>query len=352
MSPTNDRIRSWWTDDPLEPARPTRIHPEVQELLASLAPGEEAVELGGTMSLNLHLTPSDRVVRVHQPFVTAARLQGEQAVRRIVSRPGWLRPHRGHRGQPQAGAHPRPPARNPGRAAARPTLLHDRGDPDQGRNRLGASVPRAGNSASTRCAAVPPIPGTGQSTARGRGHPGVVVTSTSIWVATSAKSVSSRASTRSIEARTLPVCWSRRCCSAPRITCTCCRRVVSACTSACAGSRAGVRRRVSTVPNRARTRASRGSDFAVIPLSEDNGAHLPGRDAGDRQACRVQGGEQRPLIAAAGFAHDPLRLAEVSPDVGHSPARWPGSEGDVPPPGRRHRRSCRDRPQRRSAFSS
>ena len=88
MSPTNDRIRSWWTDDPLEPARPTRIHPEVQELLASLAPGEEAVELGGTMSLNLHLTPSDRVVRVHQPFITAARLHGEQAVRRIVSRSG------------------------------------------------------------------------------------------------------------------------------------------------------------------------------------------------------------------------------------------------------------------------
>lgn len=88
MSPTNDRIRSWWTDDPLDPARPTLAHPDVQSLLARVAPGEEAVELGGTMSLNLRLQPSHRVLRVHQPFVTAARLLGEQAVRWFVSRAG------------------------------------------------------------------------------------------------------------------------------------------------------------------------------------------------------------------------------------------------------------------------
>lgn len=88
MRPANDRIRSWWTDDPLDPARPALTHPDVQSLLASLAPGEKAVELGGTMSLNLHLTPSDRVLREHQPFVAAARLHGEQALRRFVARSG------------------------------------------------------------------------------------------------------------------------------------------------------------------------------------------------------------------------------------------------------------------------
>lgn len=88
MSPTNDRIRSWWTDDPRDPAKPTIKHPDVQQLLGQIAPGEQAVELGGTMSLNLHLRPSHRVLRIHRPFVTAARVQGEQALRRRVSRSG------------------------------------------------------------------------------------------------------------------------------------------------------------------------------------------------------------------------------------------------------------------------
>jgi len=85
MSPTNDRIRSWWTDDPHDPARPAPDHSDVQDLLARIAPGEPVAELGGTMSLNLHLQTSHRVLRVHQPFVTAGRLEAEQEVRRQLA---------------------------------------------------------------------------------------------------------------------------------------------------------------------------------------------------------------------------------------------------------------------------
>jgi Ser/Thr protein kinase RdoA (MazF antagonist) len=64
------------------------MHPDVRQLLTQIAPGEHVTELGGTMSLNLHLHPSHRVLRVHQPFVTASRLLGEQALRRHVAQSG------------------------------------------------------------------------------------------------------------------------------------------------------------------------------------------------------------------------------------------------------------------------
>jgi Ser/Thr protein kinase RdoA (MazF antagonist) len=54
----------------------------VQALLARFAPGETALDLGGMMSLNVHILPSDRVIRVHRRFVSRARITAERSLRR------------------------------------------------------------------------------------------------------------------------------------------------------------------------------------------------------------------------------------------------------------------------------
>jgi len=92
MSTRRSNLRRWWSDDPEDPARPAATHPDVQSLLRRIAPGERVTDLGGTMSLNLHLPASGRVVRVHQPWNTRRRVCGEQALRVALLREGWRVP--------------------------------------------------------------------------------------------------------------------------------------------------------------------------------------------------------------------------------------------------------------------
>jgi len=61
--------------------RPHVDDPEVRRLIAAIAPGAEATDLGGTMSLNLWLRPAGMVLRVHRPLLSADRLGALQRVR-------------------------------------------------------------------------------------------------------------------------------------------------------------------------------------------------------------------------------------------------------------------------------
>jgi Ser/Thr protein kinase RdoA (MazF antagonist) len=85
MSIQHSRIRSLWTDDPHDPARTTISNPDVRRLIERIAPGAEAIDIGGTMSLNARLVPDDLVLRVHQPFVTHDRLLFEQRLRSTIA---------------------------------------------------------------------------------------------------------------------------------------------------------------------------------------------------------------------------------------------------------------------------
>ena len=86
------RLRAWLTDDPADPGRWPLDRPEVQRLIAEIAPGSPATDLGGVMSLNAHLQAAGLVLRVHQPFVTRARLLAQHALRSALGAQGLLVP--------------------------------------------------------------------------------------------------------------------------------------------------------------------------------------------------------------------------------------------------------------------
>lgn len=88
MSSSESRLRSWWTDDPADPGRLSLSSQCVQELMSRISPDSTPVDLGGVMSLNAHLRPLDVVLRVHQVFVSSARLRGLLALRESLSRRG------------------------------------------------------------------------------------------------------------------------------------------------------------------------------------------------------------------------------------------------------------------------
>lgn len=86
------RLGTWATDDPIDPGRRLLSHPDVQRLVASIAPGWQLTDLGGVMSLNVRLEPADLVLRVHQPFATRPRLLALQEIRRRLADAGLLVP--------------------------------------------------------------------------------------------------------------------------------------------------------------------------------------------------------------------------------------------------------------------
>lgn len=85
-------MRSWWTDHPNDPQRPDLAHPDVRALLQRIAPGATVRDLGGNMSLNVHLPATDRVLRVHRPWNATRRIQGEQRLRMALIDSGWSTP--------------------------------------------------------------------------------------------------------------------------------------------------------------------------------------------------------------------------------------------------------------------
>ena len=85
-------LQERWTDDPDDPGRLPPDDPRVQHILVRCAPGEAAIDLGGSFSLNLHLTPSNRVLRIHRPFVSRRRLLAEQGLRQRLAAAGIRTP--------------------------------------------------------------------------------------------------------------------------------------------------------------------------------------------------------------------------------------------------------------------
>ncbi|MDP9379736.1 MAG: aminoglycoside phosphotransferase family protein [Chloroflexota bacterium] len=81
-----------WREDPSDPDRPILSNPGVQRLIAEVAPGSEATDLGGAFSLNVRMEPAGLVLRVHQPFVTRRRLLAQQEVRRRLATLGLTVP--------------------------------------------------------------------------------------------------------------------------------------------------------------------------------------------------------------------------------------------------------------------
>ena len=81
-------LRAWWTGDPHDPGRLPIDDPRVQDLLDRVAPDETVEDLGGAFSLNLHLSPSARVLRIHRPMISRTRLQAEHDLRTMLSAQG------------------------------------------------------------------------------------------------------------------------------------------------------------------------------------------------------------------------------------------------------------------------
>jgi len=86
------RLLTWWKDDPTDPDRPSLHNPAVQRLVAAIAPETHGTDLGGVMSLNVHLASAGLVLRVHQPFVSRPRLLAVQDVRRHLATVGLCVP--------------------------------------------------------------------------------------------------------------------------------------------------------------------------------------------------------------------------------------------------------------------
>lgn len=82
------RRLNWVKDDPSDPGRRRLDHPDVQRLIAALAPGSHPRDLGGVTSLNVWLDSPGWVLRVHQPYVTRPRLSAVQEVRRRLAHQG------------------------------------------------------------------------------------------------------------------------------------------------------------------------------------------------------------------------------------------------------------------------
>jgi len=67
--------RSFFAEDgALGPGRLSIDDTDVRALIREIAGEATAVDLGGTMSLNAHLTSADLVLRVHRPFITRRRI--------------------------------------------------------------------------------------------------------------------------------------------------------------------------------------------------------------------------------------------------------------------------------------
>lgn len=86
------RLQAWWTGNDSDPDRPNPNHRDVVRLLNRIAPGSPALDLGGTMSLNLHLPTQGLVVRVHRPFVSRVRILDEQQIRKHLHVKGVTTP--------------------------------------------------------------------------------------------------------------------------------------------------------------------------------------------------------------------------------------------------------------------
>jgi Ser/Thr protein kinase RdoA (MazF antagonist) len=75
------RLLQWWKDDPNDPGRMLLNDPGVQNLVNKICPDSKASDLGGTMSLNVMIESCDKVLRIHQPFVSRRRLLAIQELR-------------------------------------------------------------------------------------------------------------------------------------------------------------------------------------------------------------------------------------------------------------------------------
>ena len=64
----------------------------MQQLIADIDPDCHARDLGGAMSLNVHIDPAGLVLRVHQPFVSRQRLRALHAVRVNLANQGLVVP--------------------------------------------------------------------------------------------------------------------------------------------------------------------------------------------------------------------------------------------------------------------
>lgn len=73
-------------------ARPSQEEPRVRALLAGLGVRDDVStpDLGGTMSLNLHLVSQGLVLRVHPRFVTRERVLSVQGIRNAISEAGLV----------------------------------------------------------------------------------------------------------------------------------------------------------------------------------------------------------------------------------------------------------------------
>lgn len=82
----------WVDDGPLGPGRLPPDDPHVLTLVEDVAGDAPVTDLGGTMSLNLHLASGGLVLRVHQPFVTRHRILALREVRRNLGMQGLCVP--------------------------------------------------------------------------------------------------------------------------------------------------------------------------------------------------------------------------------------------------------------------
>lgn len=86
------QLVSWWKDDPSDPDRPRTDDPDVRRLADRIAPGSTSRDLGDVMSFSLALDSNGLVLRVHQSFVSRARLLALQQVRTRLAETGLIVP--------------------------------------------------------------------------------------------------------------------------------------------------------------------------------------------------------------------------------------------------------------------
>lgn len=86
--------REIWIDDgPSGPGRLSADDPEVIALAQTVESGSSKLsDLGGTMSLNVHLPKTGVVMRVHQPFVSRDRIMSERRMKERIIRSGLETP--------------------------------------------------------------------------------------------------------------------------------------------------------------------------------------------------------------------------------------------------------------------
>jgi hypothetical protein len=63
---------AWWRGDAADPGRASLHDPHVQRLIGEVAPGAQATDLGGVMSLNVWLHPAGLVLRTHMSLNESA----------------------------------------------------------------------------------------------------------------------------------------------------------------------------------------------------------------------------------------------------------------------------------------